>query len=154
MSIFVVRHAKAGSRDSWDGDDLLRPLSKAGRQQAEAIADRLVSEDVRSLWSSPFQRCIDTLAPLGRRLGLDVISDRRLAEGGTFEQALQVLDDAGDGAVLCSHGDVVPDLIEALARRGTKLLTPPDWRKATIWVLDPPDVDGAIASATVEPPAA
>ena len=55
---------------------------------------------------------------------------------------------------LCSHGDVIPELIKALARRGTKLLTPPDWRKATIWVLDPPDGDGTIASATVEPPAA
>ena len=94
------------------------------------------------MWSSPYVRCIQTLEPLGRRLGLDVVAEPRLAEGGTFEQTLELLDEAGDGAVLCSHGDVIPELIEALVRRGTELLTPPDWRKATIWVLDPPDGDG------------
>jgi len=29
--LVLVRHAKAGSRDGWDGDDRLRPLSEAGR---------------------------------------------------------------------------------------------------------------------------
>ena len=152
MSIFVVRHAKAGSRHSWDGDDLHRPLSKAGQRQSDAIAERLAGEDVRSLWSSPYVRCTDTLVPLGRKLGLDVIVEPRLQEGRTFETSLVLLGEVGDGAVLCSHGDIIPDLIEALARRGTKLLTPPDWRKGTIWILDPPEADGAVATATVEPP--
>ena len=152
MSLFVVRHAKAGSRHNWDGDDELRPLSKAGRRQSDAIADRLAGEDVRSLWSSPYVRCVDTLVPLGLRLGLEVVAEPRLAEGGTFESALDLLHAVGDGAVLCSHGDVIPELIEALARRGTTLRTRPDWRKATIWILDAPDDDGKIATATVEPP--
>lgn len=152
MSTFVVRHAKAGSRSDWDGDDVLRPLSKVGRRQSDAIADRLAGEDIRSLWSSPYVRCMDTLVPLGRKVGLDVVAEPRLAEGGTFEASLELLGDVGDGAVLCSHGDVIPDLIQALARRGTKLVTPPDWRKATIWVLDAPDDDGTVATAAVEPP--
>jgi 8-oxo-dGTP diphosphatase len=154
VTIFVVRHAKAGKRESWDGDDVLRPLTSAGRQQADAIAARLTGEDIRSLWSSPYVRCVDTLAPLGRAIGLDVIAEQRLTEGTPFEAILELLRDVGDGAVLCSHGDVITDLIEALARRGTELLTPPDWRKATIWVLDTPADDGAVATATVEPPPA
>ena len=66
------------------------------------------------------------------------------------------------GRVLCSHGDVVPDLIEALARRGMELTTAPDWRKATLWVLDGDEGDRAssggerlFSRAAVEaPPAA
>ena len=154
MALFVVRHAKAGSRDRWDGDDVDRPLTPAGRKQSDAITERLAGEDIRSLWASPYVRCMDTLVPLGHLLGLDVVAEPRLAEGGTVETSLALLREVGDGAVLCSHGDVITELIQALARRGTKLLTPPDWRKATIWVLDTPDVDGTVATATVEPPPA
>ena len=32
--ILLVRHAKAGSRSQWDGDDDERPLSSSGREQA------------------------------------------------------------------------------------------------------------------------
>jgi hypothetical protein len=42
--------------------------------------------------------------------------------------------------------------VQALARRGTRVLTAPDWRKASIWLLDPPDGEGRVATATAEPP--
>ncbi|MET0144478.1 MAG: phosphoglycerate mutase family protein [Ilumatobacteraceae bacterium] len=153
MSVFVVRHAKAGSRRDWDRDDELRPLTKSGRLQADDIAERLRSEHVTGLWSSPYVRCVQTLVPLGRALHLDVVSEPRLAEGASVEDTMALLRNVGDGAVLCSHGDVIPDLLQALTRRGTRILTPPDWRKASIWVLDPPDADGVVATASVEPPA-
>ncbi len=152
MTIFVVRHAKAGSRHNWAGDDVDRPLSKAGRRQAEALTDRLRAEAVSGLWSSPYARCMETLAPLGTALGLEVIAEPRLAEGGRFEDTLELLREVPDGAVLCSHGDIIPELLDALARRGTKLLTRPDWRKAALWVLDAPDADGHVATAAAEPP--
>ena len=103
------------------------------------------------LYSSPYVRCMQTLEPLGAPLGLEVVADERLAEEAPFEATLELLAEAGDGAVLCSHGDVIPELIGALVRRGTELTTPPDWRKAAIWVLDTPDADGRIATARVEP---
>ncbi len=136
MSTFLVRHAKAGSRRHWPGDDRERPLSIAGRKQAEAIADRLAQEGVTGLWSSPYRRCIETLEPLAERVGLGVKLDDRLAEGTPFEDTLALLREAGDGAVLCSHGDVIQAVIEALVWRGTVLLNEPDWRKGSIWVLE------------------
>jgi len=48
---------------------------------------------------------------------------------------LELLAEIEDGAVLCSHGDIIPDTIQALARRGMEVQSPPDWRKATVWVL-------------------
>lgn len=152
MSVYVVRHAKAGSRSQWRGEDHRRPLSGAGRRQAKALAKRLAPEAPTSLWASPFVRCVQTLEPLAKRRQLTVRADDRLGEGAPLAQVLALLAEAGDGAVLCSHGDVIPELIQALARRGTELRTPPDWRKATLWVLDGEGPDGCFATATVEPP--
>jgi 8-oxo-dGTP diphosphatase len=151
VSVFVVRHAKAGHRNSWDGDDRVRPLSKPGWAQADAIADRLAGEHVTALISSPYARCMQTLEPLAERVGLAVAADDRLAEGTTLEDVLALLAAAGDGAVLCSHGDVIPELIEGLHGRGMEISSRPDWRKATIWVLELAGGD-AVARGRVEPP--
>lgn len=133
--IFLVRHAKAGERRVWDGDDEARPLSKLGWRQSEAIAKRLAAKGATSLHSSPYVRCMQTLEPLGKQLGVEVQADRRLYEGEPFEPVLELLGEVGSGAVLCSHGDIIPDVIQALARRGMEVQSSPDWRKGSIWVL-------------------
>ena len=150
MSAFLVRHAKAGSRHRWDGDDRHRPLSSAGWRQAEGIARRLGHEQVTSLWSSPFRRCVETLEPLAASAGLEIIADNRLAEAAGLSEVLELLRNAGDGAVLCSHGDVVPDVVDGLMQRGATLVGEPDWRKASMWVLR---LDGDdVTELRAEPP--
>jgi len=133
--IYLVRHAKAGERRVWEGDDEARPLSKHGWKQSEAIAERLAAKGATSLLSSPYVRCMQTLEPLADRLGVEVQPERRLYEGEPFEPVLDLLGEVPAGAVLCSHGDIVPDVIQALARRGMEVQSRPDWRKASIWVL-------------------
>ena len=98
-----------------------------------------------ALISSPALRCVQSLEPLADRLAMKVEVDDRLVEGSALEDVLALVGEAADGTVLCSHGDVVPELIAALVRRGRKLVTEPDWRKATLWVLDGETV-------AVEPP--
>ena len=111
MSVYVVRHGKAGHRETWAGDDdTQRPLTKAGRRQAEALADRLADAGVKTLWSSPYVRCVQSLEPLAERLGLPIETDERLAEGTDVEDTLELIGEAGDGAVLCTHGDVLTDV--------------------------------------------
>lgn len=138
--LFLVRHAKAGSRHDWEGDDHDRPLSKAGLRQAEALAARLGDPErrrnVSGLISSSYLRCRETLGPLSAMTGVAVEVDERLAEGSSFESAIELLGEVPDEAVLCSHGDVIPETISALQRRGCLLRGEPDWRKATVWVLD------------------
>ncbi len=133
--VYVVRHAKAGERRIWDDDDDRRPLSKQGWKQAEAIAKRLRSKGATTLHSSPYVRCVQTLEPLATRLGTTIDLDDRLAEEQPFEPVLDLLGEVAAGAVLCSHGDVIPATIDALVRRGMEVQGPPDWRKATVWVL-------------------
>jgi phosphohistidine phosphatase SixA len=150
MRSFLVRHAKAGSRSNWTGDDRIRPLSKNGWRQAELLAERLGTEHPSALWTSPYLRCRQTLEPLARATDLDIVEDERLAEAGRFEEVLELLTSLPDGAVLCSHGDLIPDTIAALERRGCAIETPPDWRKATVWTVE--HIDGEWIRATVEPP--
>ena len=64
-----------------------------------------------------------------------MLADERLLEGAGFEGALELLAEVADGAVLCSHGDVIPETLDALVRRGMQVKTTPDWRKGTVWVL-------------------
>lgn len=151
MATYLVRHAKAGSRSRWDGPDEARPLSSAGRAQAEAIADRLEKTDPMRLLSSPYVRCVQTLQPLADRVGLAVEHEPALAEGEPFGAVLALLDALPDGSVLCSHGDIVPDTIDALVRRGAVVDGQPDWRKGSLWVLER-DGDGIIRARAEPPP--
>lgn len=149
--LYLVRHAKAGSRSTWEGDDRERPLTDAGRHQAQALADRLASLATGLLVSSPYLRCRQTLDPLAARRGTTVASDERLAEEQGFEGALELLSTLPDGSVLCSHGDLIPDTIGALQRRGCEIVGEPNWRKASVWVLQR-NADGQVVEATAWPP--
>jgi 8-oxo-dGTP diphosphatase len=149
--LYFVRHAKAGERRQWHDDDVLRPLSKAGWRQSELLAKRLVKIPAKQLVSSEYVRCIQTLEPTAKRLGLPVLVDKRLTEGAPFEPVLELLAEAAGDTVLCSHGDLIPDTLLALQRRGTEIRTQPDWRKASTWVLKR-NKHGAIVHATCWPP--
>lgn len=151
MALYLVRHAKAGSRRDWEGDDEARPLSKAGWRQAEALADRLEQLAPPVLLSSPYLRCVQTLKPLSRRLKLKVDKADCLAEGDAFEPVLDLLAHVPDGAVLCSHGDIIPATMDALVRRGTEITTPPDWRKGSVWELQRTK-EGIVSAACWPPP--
>ena len=61
MTIYLVRHAKAGDRASWPGDDFLRPLSRRGQIQAEALVEQFADCHIDRLLSSPYNRCMETL---------------------------------------------------------------------------------------------
>jgi 8-oxo-dGTP diphosphatase len=149
--LYLVRHGKAGSRSDFHGDDRMRPLSPAGYRQARALADALTSAGVKSLISSPYLRCIETLQPTARALGAIIAIDDRLSEGRSGVDALDLLETLSDAAAICSHGDVIPETIAALQRRGCEFTSAPDWRKGSVWVLDR-DANGEIVTAYAWPP--
>jgi len=109
----LLRHAAAGDREHWDGDDFHRPLDARGRRQAAELVDVLLLLAVRRVVSSPYVRCMETVRPLAVALELPLEPDDRLAEGAGAS-AVELLRE--DGVVCCTHGDVV----EALLGRGLK----------------------------------
>lgn len=137
MTIYLVRHVKAGERRTWDDDDRLRPVSKTGQAQARALVGQLDGERFQHIVSSPYVRCIESVAPLASTRGLAIEVADGLAEEAPLDEALAVVrKHAAGGAVLCSHGDVIPMLLEHYARQGVDLGPHPQCAKASIWVLD------------------
>jgi 8-oxo-dGTP diphosphatase len=136
MRLYVVRHGNAGSSSAWDGPDTERPLSRKGEKQALGIADGLSTRPIARLVSSPSKRCVQTLEPLAERLGLTVEIDARLDETSSGTDALALAHALRHAeAVVCSHGDVIPDLLHVLANQGTVFRDPMVWPKGSTWVL-------------------
>ncbi len=136
MTLYIVRHAKAGKRSEWDGPDELRPLSDKGWEQSQAIAEKLIELKPSALISSPAVRCMQTLEPLGKATKIEIFADKRLFEHGDVAKMIELLEDAKDSTVISSHGDMIPEAIKLLQRRGMEIGSKPDWRKASIWVVE------------------
>ena len=141
MSVLLVRHATAGHSTSAP-DDHLRPLDERGWEQAEKLVDTLASYEVRRILTSPYVRCRQTVEQLGRTLELPLEERGELAEGSTKEDVLRLVASLdGATAVLCTHGDVVYELLGEESKKGST------------WVLDI-DPDGSLERRDyIAPPA-
>lgn len=143
-TLIVLRHADAGSRSRWEGPDEERPLSPVGRSQADALVERLAAFSPARVLSSPYLRCVQSVAPLAGKMGLTVELEPALKEGAgaaIMEVAL-----SQNGTVLaCTHGDVMQAILGSLRARGVPL--PPVLRdsKASAWILK--HSEGAVTSA-------
>ena len=148
---YLVRHALAGDRKQWKGNDKKRQLSQRGTKQARALADNLSSLPITDVLSSKWARSSQTVAPLAETLGLSVEHHKAFAEGAS-PKALDGLikEMAGKVAVLCTHGDVVEAYLEHLAAAGVKRDGPPKWKKASTWVLE--TRKGKVTNARYLPP--
>lgn len=134
--IWLIRHAKAGSRYRYPGPDHTRPLTKAGVQQADALAKLLGDAPIRRLASSPYTRCVTTLEPLARRLGLTLEIDGRLGEGWPPTH-LRAWCTQPEPAAICTHGDLIEAFLTELVLQDQA--SPDDLgtlEKGAIWRID------------------
>jgi phosphohistidine phosphatase SixA len=147
---YVVRHAKAGDRAEWSGDDRMRPLTKSGQRQAEAIASMLDREPIDKILSSGYLRCVQTVEPLGARRKLPVEPVKELEEGAGGDSVLRLVQKfRGRNIVLCTHGDVMEELLEGLIAAGVLQRARANMEKGSTWVLD--EKDGKITGAKYLP---
>jgi 8-oxo-dGTP diphosphatase len=138
--LMVVRHADAGDKRSWTGPDSLRPLSPTGRRQAEGLVIRLEDYPVDRILSSPTLRCRQTVQPLARDRFLDVEPLAVLGVDANPTQLRAVFWDRRLGnAVLCTHGEVIGQLLAELSAQGLVAEDPLDWPKGSTWLLQRTD---------------
>lgn len=152
-AVLLVRHASAGSRQAWTGDDRDRPLDDCGVAQADELVRMLSRFEVGSIVSADVRRCIDTVVPLADAFGVEVEPAPLLSEAGypgREEEAISLLRRQGDAehdAVVCSQGDVIPDLVARLAAADDyPLEAPVPSRKGSTWALSI-DPEGRLVAA-------
>ena len=152
-TIHLIRHAKAKNRAEWSEPDEARPLTKRGRREALALAERLADEHPGRLVSSPYVRCVQTLEPLALTVDVPIETTELLAEGTSGQAAVALLLSlAGDRPIACcTHGDVVHEVVATLADAGVVLDGLREAPVASTWVLN---VEASRISGArfVEPP--
>ena len=127
MPLLLVRHASAGDRDEWVGDDRERPLDERGQKQAEGLVERLSPYPIELILSSPARRCVETVQPLARARGLEIELHPELGEERQATDGVELVRSfAGRDVVVCGHGGLEWALPE-----------PPKWKKGATLVVGP-----------------
>jgi 8-oxo-(d)GTP phosphatase len=152
VPLTLLRHASAGARHDWAGDDLHRPLDAEGEAESELLARLLSCFGPARVISSAAERCVATVRPYAAATGATVETEPAFtvgrAEAEPAEAAARVADivHAGQPAVICGHRENLPPMLTAAcAALGAR---PPDnlpLGKAGFWVLH--TADGRLAAA-------
>jgi len=122
-TLVIVRHAHRSKQFGSEADN---GLSERGRTQAQRVLERFAEvfggKTKPKLLSSPKIRCVETLLPLSRELAAPIERASLLDEGGnTRKKAKELAEhwlegEYGPLVVACSHGDVIPDLLDELVK--------------------------------------
>ena len=127
MALLLVRHAGAGSRQAWEGDDRERPLDPRGVNQARNLVALLKPFEVEAIYTSPYRRCRETVEPLAAARLIGIESREELGEAEQHDAGAELVRSlAGRNAVVCGHGGLEAAVLES----------PPKWRKGDVLVID------------------
>jgi 8-oxo-dGTP diphosphatase len=162
VPLILLRHATAGTRAGWPGDDRARPLDPDGRRTAQQLARLLCCFGAGRVISSAAERCIATVRPYAELAGARIETeplftagprgaDPAAADRAAADRAAAIAAD-GVPAVICTHRENLPLLLEAAcARLGSGPPDGPALAKGGFWVLQ--SADRKLASAERHCPA-
>jgi broad specificity phosphatase PhoE len=137
VPLLLIRHAHAGTRRDHQGPDLTRRLSARGARQARSLVRTLEGYSPQRILSSPATRCVETVTPLAEALRVKIEADQALSEGAGLAALALVRSVAHEKIALCTHGDVIPEILVALADEDHLDLGPrPRQAKGSVWVLE------------------
>lgn len=154
FALVVLRHGKAMPPEQWDGPDHTRPLLHRGIEQSISVARGIAAYGPEKLVSSTAARCLSTIAPTAAVTGLDVKASTTLSQDAYDAGATKI--DAAvakrvarrQSLVLCSHGPVIPQIIEAAASVGGAATTTGLRRSANLGTGDYTVLHFALESET------
>jgi 8-oxo-dGTP diphosphatase len=153
-TVLLVRHAKAGNRANWPADDDLRPLSRSGQTQADALRGLLPRFGAQRVYAADRVRCVQTLQGLADDLGVPVGIEQALTEESyhadperAAARLLDIMAEPGGTPAICSQGGAIPALIAGFAAESGLLLDEIPCKKGSVWILSfAPDSDRLLAA--------
>lgn len=123
FAVIALRHGKAVPGHAFDGVDAERTLLAQGEEQSAAAARTIAAYSPEKLITSDAVRCVQTIKPVAKLTKLKVKKTHKISqdswENGGADVAGVVAKRLRKGvtAVLCSHGPVLPEIIEQVARQ-------------------------------------
>lgn len=123
FAVIALRHGKATPHEEWRGPDATRPLVKRGVAQAAGVSHGIAAFRPARLVTSPAVRCASTIQPTARVTGLDVEEQPAISQDDFRFDGTAVADVVGRvledrrTTVLCSHGPVLPQIVESVVRQ-------------------------------------
>jgi len=141
-TFLLVRHAKAGSREDYDGDDRQRPLDPRGRRQADALENVLVLFGAHRLHAADRLRCVQTLEPLAQTLRTDIALEPALTEeayaddpDAAYERLTMIAAQDLPVRVVCSQGGAIAPLMQRWSSDAGIPLPESKNRKGSVWIV-------------------
>ena len=135
--LLLVRHAHAGDKTRWQGPDRLRPLSLAGQAEADGLVVRLEDYPIWRILTSPTLRCHQTIEPLARDRRLRIEPEVTLDVDADLGRVLALLEAPRlQDTVVCTHGEVIGQLLTRLVADGLVVDQPLAWPKGSTWLLE------------------
>ncbi len=120
--LILLRHAKAISRDEWQGDDDDRPLDALGQAQAKRLLSIYQVFNLGQIHTSDAIRCYDTVEPMAKSLGLKLEVSSKVSESSfkkdrdaAFDYAKDLMK-ADNRVLLCSHNPILPKMLNKLGK--------------------------------------
>jgi phosphohistidine phosphatase SixA len=108
--LILVRHGEAAPGEP----DELRPLTRAGRDAARELGERLAGERPDAVLCSPLIRARETAAAIATAAGLVAATDQRLAPGATLDDVRAAVAGRGETIVAVGHVPDLPDVVLGL----------------------------------------
>jgi phosphohistidine phosphatase SixA len=135
--LLLVRHAHAGDKHRWQGPDSRRPLSLAGQAEAAGLVIGLEDYPIGRILTSPTLRCHQTVQPLARNRRLRIEPEQALGVDADLARVLALLGDPRlQDTVVCTHGEVIGQVLTWLVTDGLAVDQPLQWPKGSTWLLD------------------
>jgi 8-oxo-dGTP pyrophosphatase MutT (NUDIX family)/phosphohistidine phosphatase SixA len=120
--LVIVRHAKAKPRSSWSKAEGDRPLAATGMRQAQAVGRLLQAWKPLRIVSSPWLRCVATIAPYAKAAEAKVKLNEALTEHRHGRQphktaaVVEGLFDKQRAVALCTHRPALPTVFAQLGK--------------------------------------
>jgi 8-oxo-(d)GTP phosphatase len=120
--LLIVRHAKAKPRSSWTKAEGDRPLAATGMRQAQAVGRLLQAWKPGRIVSSPWLRCVATIAPYAKAADAKVKLNEALTEhrhGRNPQKTAAVVEalfDKQRAVALCTHRPALPTVLKQLGK--------------------------------------
>lgn len=120
--LIVVRHAKAKPRSSWTKAEGERPLAATGVRQAQAVGRLLQAWQPPRVVTSPWRRCVSTVAPYLKASGakvklVDALTEHRHARTPKKTGAvIEALLDKQQSVAVCTHRPALPTILAQLGK--------------------------------------